>query len=228
VALFLQSQLGKYLPGSVWHYAGRIGLARSRGVPARATVASLVIELAASVVAAGLFAAFVLPLVFAVPLAIAILVCLVALATGHAERLFDPLLRLARRVITVPSTNLKPGLRTVPLIAALYLPVWALYGAAFWLTGRAMFDIPLADLGYYSAAFALGWLAGIVVIFAPGGIGVREAVLAGLLAPRVGETEAIVIAGASRLLLTAVDLAAGAGALAFTRLELRRRRGGTG
>ena len=61
-----------------------------------------------------------------------------------------------------------------------------------------------------------------VVVFAPGGIGVREAVLVALLAPRVGHTDAIVVAAASRILLTRADLVGGGGALAALESQTAR------
>ena len=33
VAVFLQAQLGKYVPGAIWQYAGRGALAKMHGVP---------------------------------------------------------------------------------------------------------------------------------------------------------------------------------------------------
>lgn len=224
VRIFLQSQLGKYVPGSVWHYAGRVGLAKARGVAVRLTLVSLGVEVAASTLAAGLVGLFVLPPAVAVPLAIALGALIVVLGLGRlpgARRLLDPVLWVAERVVRVPPTELAPAIRAVPVTAAFYLPVWALYGAAFWLTGRALFPIPASDVVYFTAAFALGWIVGMVVVFAPGGIGVREAVLVALVAPRVGYAEAIVVAGASRILLTGADLAGGGCALALSGLKPR-------
>ena len=227
VRMFLQSQLGKYVPGSVWHYAGRVGLAKARGVGVRLTLVSLGVEVAASTLAAGLVGLFVLPLALALPLATALWALVVVLGLGarRGARLLDPVvdavLWVAERVVRVPRAEMAPAIRAVPVTAAFYLPVWALYGGAFWLTGRALFPIPAGDVVYFTAAFALGWIAGMVVVFAPGGIGVREAVLVALLAPRVGHTEAIVVAAASRILLTGADLVGGGGALALSSLKRR-------
>jgi len=225
IRLFLQSQLGKYLPGSVWHYAGRVGLARSRGVAVRSTLISLGVEVGASALAAVIVGLFVLPIALAALLAVAVAVAvaLIGLAPARApERLLDPLIRVIRRIVPLSVVDMRQAVRALPAATALYIPVWAVYGVAFWLTARALFPIPTTDIVFFTAAFALGWLAGMIVVFAPGGIGVREAVLVGLLAPRVGHAEAIVIAGASRLLLTAADLLGGGAAFALARLQLGR------
>ncbi len=203
VGLFLQSQLGKYLPGGMWHYAGRVGLARARGLPTRTTVVSLGIEVGASVAAAALVGLFVLPVVLAAPLAIALLVLLRLSSTGRiSTRMLVPLLRVVRRLVPVAGDDIRVAVRALSHTAMLFVPVWLVYGLAFWLTARALFPVPADDVVYFTATFALSWIAGMVVVFAPGGIGVREAVIVALLSPRVGEAEAIVVAATSRVLLT--------------------------
>ena len=90
------------------------------------------------------------------------------------------------------------------------LVVWGMYGLAFWTTGCALFAIPASDIPRYIGVFALAWLAGLVAFFAPGGIGVREAVIAALLAGPLGQADAIVLAATSRIVLSTIDLVAGA------------------
>ena len=96
----------------------------------------------------------------------------------------------------------------------LYAVVWLAYGIAFWLTARALFDVSTSDLPLYVGVFALAWAVGFVAVFAPGGVGVREAMIVALLAGHLGEARAIVVAGASRVVLTAIDLILGAVSIA--------------
>ena len=49
-------------------------------------------------------------------------------------------------------------------------------------------------------------LAGLLAVYAPGGLGVREAVLVALLAHRIGAANALVVAAASRLMFIVVDV----------------------
>lgn len=39
--IYMQAQLGKYIPGSVWQYAGRAALARGEAIPLRLATVSL-------------------------------------------------------------------------------------------------------------------------------------------------------------------------------------------
>jgi uncharacterized membrane protein YbhN (UPF0104 family) len=213
VGIWFKSQLGKYLPGSVWQYAGRVTLGRSRGVPVQTGLASIAVEVVASLIAGVLAAALALPLAFALAAwaAFALLCGIVYAFRGGiartAERLAAPALARVER------TTVAASLRSVPVAASLYVAVWALYGTAFWLTAHSLFGVHASDLLHYIGVFAVAWVAGFVVVFAPGGIGVREAVLVALLSGRLGEAHAIALAGASRLVLSAIDLGGGAAAL---------------
>jgi uncharacterized membrane protein YbhN (UPF0104 family) len=211
ITLFFKSQLAKYLPGSVWQYAGRVGLARSRGVPIQPALLSVVAEIGYSAIAAAATASLILGWAAAagVLLGLAGLLALARAFRGHVAALVVPAPadreggRLDRRSVLAT-------LSAAPATVVLYLVVWGLYGLAFWATGRALFAIPASELPRYIGMFALAWLAGLVAFFAPGGIGVREAVIAALLAAPLGQANALVLAATSRIVLSTIDLVAGA------------------
>jgi len=198
VTLFFKSQLGKYLPGSVWQYAGRVGLARSRGVPVQRAVASIAAEVVCSAIAAATASSLVLNSVV-------------------AAGVFGGLAGLL--ALTFGVRNKLAVLEAAPGAVILYLLVWCIYGVAFWMTGRALFAIPVADLPHYIGVFAIAWLAGLVAVFAPGGIGVREAVIVALLSGRLHQADAIVLAATSRIVLTATDLVLGAASFGLPALR---------
>jgi hypothetical protein len=185
VNIFFQSQLGKYIPGSIWQYAGRVAIARVHGVPTQPVVVSMPIEFAASAVAAGSMAGFLLGWWGAA------LIAAVALVLFACER---PARSRGRPALAMVRGTL------------LYLPVWLLLGAGFWLCAHGLIAVPAHDLPMYIGAFAVAWLVGLLAVFAPGGLGVREAVLVALLASRIGTANALVVAAVSRLTLIFVDV----------------------
>jgi uncharacterized membrane protein YbhN (UPF0104 family) len=99
---------------------------------------------------------------------------------------------------------------------------WVGYGAAFWLLARALTPEAGLTLAAAVGVFAGGYLVGLVALFAPGGLGVREAVLVALLAPLVGTSAAVVLAVASRLLLTITEVGAAVAAVFIDRLTKDR------
>jgi glycosyltransferase 2 family protein len=197
--IFLQAQVAKYVPGGLWQYASRAALAQSHGIALRAAAKSLPIEVASAAAAA---AAFSMLLVgwwgFA-----GLVVVFGALA-------------IAERKSGGNRVALRAGLRAT----LLYGVVSGLVGVSFWMTARAFVPVSAADIAYYIGAFATAWLVGLVAIYAPGGVGVREAVLVGLLRGKIGSADALVVAAASRGVLTFVDLVGATIGLAV----LRRRR----
>jgi glycosyltransferase 2 family protein len=183
--LFFQAQLGKYIPGSVWQYAGRAAVARANGIPVRPVGISLPVEFGASALIAGSMAAFLLGWWGAAVVAAAAVALIVAERHVRSRR---------------------PAALATVRAAFLYLPSWLLLGGSFWLCARGLLGVPASDLAFYTGAFAVAWLAGLLAVYAPGGLGVREAVLVALLSSRIGTADALVVAAASRLILILVDV----------------------
>lgn len=184
-ALFFQAQLGKYIPGSVWQYAGRAAVARANAIPIRPVGVSLPVEFISSGLAAASLAGLLLGWWG------------VAVVGSFAV-----LLSVARRPTRGRSTTVYATVRAT----LLYLPAWFLLGGSFWLCARGLVGVPDRDLPIYMGAFAVAWLAGLLAVYAPGGLGVREAVLVALLSGRLGAADALVVAAASRLILVVADI----------------------
>jgi len=226
IELFFKSQLGKYLPGSVWQYAGRVGLARNRGVPVLRASVSVAAEIAYSALAAAAASTLVLGWAAGAGAIFGLLggVVVFTVALRHHVRAFAVRVKARPGGVGLDHETARAALRAAPAAIGLYVVVWGLYGVAFWATGRALFTVPMSSLPMYVGVFALGWLAGFVAVFAPGGVGVREAVLVALLSRRLGQANAIVLAATSRIVLTAVDLVAGAASLWLPTLVERWRK----
>ncbi|MEA2161107.1 MAG: glycosyltransferase 2 family protein [Solirubrobacteraceae bacterium] len=200
--VFLQAQLAKYVPGGVWQYAGRVALSRSEDIPVKAVTMSLPIELAGTVLAGAL-----LSLLAVGPWGLA------AAALALASVFLLSVLGKAETAITAGRRWFRGGDRVagaVPraIIASLipYVAITALLGVTLWLAADALFGVPWGDLPFYIGAFSIAWLTGLVAVFAPGGLGVREAILVALLRGRLGTADAVVLATVSRAVLTIADL----------------------
>ncbi|MEO8289669.1 MAG: lysylphosphatidylglycerol synthase domain-containing protein [Gaiellaceae bacterium] len=221
---FFAGQLGKYVPGSAWQYVGRAGLATRLGVPVRCAAVSLGLEALCSLAAAALAAPFILA--DSTARALAVTVAIAAAGAAAVALIRSPWgSRIARRVLEWVAGRATVSLRSLEAATPRYFAVWLVFGAAFWLTARGLFDVPVSDLLVYTGAYAAAWAVGFLVVVAPGGLGVREAVLVALLRGRLGESEAIVLASASRIAFTLVDLVGGATALTLLRVSSIRARG---
>jgi uncharacterized membrane protein YbhN (UPF0104 family) len=219
------SGLGKYVPGGVWHVVGRFAMAPSMGVPRSHIVVTTVFENALGIVSGILVAAVSLGVSAAdtigVPTWIPIAIAATGLVLMHPEifgRLTRLGLRLMKREGEVPALTYPQILGQV-LYRAL---AWVVAGAAFMLYRNGIVTDPVSTLGLYAGAYAAASIAGLLVLFAPGGIGVREAVLTALLTPAYGPAIAGTIGLSSRLWSTLVELAMSGIALVLSARRKRR------
>ncbi|HTO72612.1 MAG TPA: lysylphosphatidylglycerol synthase domain-containing protein [Gemmatimonadales bacterium] len=211
--IWFLANLGRYVPGKVWSVAGMVVLAQREGVQPWAATASAVavqaigIGTAVAVVAAAAPGAeSPLRLAIAAGLAIGTMGLLAwEFATRQIRRLvprFDEL-----RPIPVSVLLVSTGLTLIG---------WLLYGVSFWALGRGL-GLPPLGLPMAAAVFALGYILGLLALFAPGGAGVREVTFVALLTPALGAGPAIGLSLASRLVLTLTEAAGGIAALVWTR-----------
>jgi glycosyltransferase 2 family protein len=212
--IWLVANLGRYVPGKVWSVAGLVILAERAGVAPWAAAASAVAIQAIAIGTAIVVVAVATPgavsplrLVAGMTLAGGIIA---VLASARSARLVARLMG--------KQTDIRP----LPMIAvaqssAMGVLAWVTHGVAFWLLARGL-GLP-DKLSVITAAgvFPLGYVLGLLALFAPGGIGVREIVLTSLLAPTLGMGGAVALSLASRILLTLTEVVAPGVALLISR-----------
>lgn len=201
-AAWFASQLGRYMPGKIWLFAGRIGFLRSEGLSTARAVAASVWELIAGAAAAG---AVALPCILLSGATGIVPAVRTAAAAAAAAMLLLPLLgpvQKAAFALEGGAAFTGIGTATGLRVAGLFCALWAARGISLhlWLTG-----LGLETRGFWPvmAAAPLSWLAGYIVFVVPGGIGVRETVIAALVAPS-GTAGPVVAACLGQTLLMAV------------------------
>lgn len=210
--IWFLANLGRYVPGKVWSVAGLVVLAEREGIQRWAAAASAVAVQAVGLGTAAALVAAATPHA-ASPLRLAG-AGLLACATIGLLAWKGALARLGRAVGATTEWRALPA-GSVLTASALTLLSWCVYGFAFWALGRGLglpAALPLADA---AGVFALGYILGLLALFAPGGIGVREGVFYVLLTPYLGTAGALALSVASRLELTVTEAASGLGALAL-------------
>ncbi len=217
VRVYFVSQLGKYIPGSVWAFVAQMELAKEHRVPRERGGSAALLAMATTIASGCAVAAVTLPLTSAdathrywwllilAPIFVGLLhPRVVAFALNKA-------LRLARRA---PLTR-TAGLGTMAITLAWTTAGWLLFGVHAWLLVRAAGG---SGLFLSTGAYALAFTAGFLVVIAPGGVGVREAALTVALGPVLPAGAPLVVALASRVVMTIADLVwAGAAVLLGTR-----------
>lgn len=202
---FYLSQFGKYVPGGVWQAAGQVGFARDEGIGiGEASAAFTVYALVQVIAGAGVGALFAAlsPGLRAVPRVLLVAGALLTLLLhrGWMRRAVELIARILPRL----HAGLLPRQRD---IVASYL--WT---AASLMLGGLLFAVLLEPGGaeWWAAAlaaFVTGWWVGFIALPFPSGIGVREAILVGLLAPHVSTGSILVAAIGQRLVAIAAEIA---------------------
>ena len=203
--VWLLANLGRYVPGKVWSVAGLVVLAQRGGVAAWASAASAVAIQAVAIGTAVAVVAAVTPgAASPVRLAAAALIAVATIAALAWKRTA----RLVAGLVGVP--QIQPlSLVAVAQSSAFGVLSWVAHGTAFWLLARGLGLPGALPLSTAVGAFTLGYVLGILALFAPGGVGVREVVLISLLTPTMGAGGAVAWSLASRVELSLVEAGAG-------------------
>lgn len=172
------SQLAKYVPGNIFHLAGRQAIGMAAGLPGWPLAKSSVWELGLLTLAGAVFGVLALPLVVSnVPVqnAVIIFVLTAIAATIFLDRYSG---RLAARAfiwyVCFFSASAAIFVGLIKLVSSL-----SLSDASMWLA--------------FGGAYVLAWLAGFITPGAPAGVGVRELVLLFLLKGEVAEADLVFI-----------------------------------
>lgn len=184
------AHLARYVPGNVFHYAGRQAIGMAAGVPGRALAKASFLELALVAFTGGLVSLVSLPLVCpAVPGGLSFsLVALAIFVTAFCIKRF-----IGQAVVTAFCFHL------------VYL---SMSGLTF-LAVAAAHDwnsIPGHDWLAICGAYIAAWLIGMLTPGAPAGLGVRELVLLYLLKGRLAGSMLIFAVLITRVIAVMADV----------------------
>jgi uncharacterized membrane protein YbhN (UPF0104 family) len=207
---YARTQLAKYLPGNVFHFAGRHAMGRAHGIGHATLVGAAVHEVAGMLLASASLA-------------------LLGFSLSHLSQqgsLLAPLVGITVATLLFPWLGSFVG-RRLPALQAFGLkdrspgqflfglgPVFCLYAAFFAVAGAIVVvmseliaGLPDATaVGTALTSFAIAWIVGYVAPGAPSGIGIREAILTALLASFMPEQHALIVALSMRLVTSLGDV----------------------
>lgn len=185
------TQIAKYVPGNIFHLAGRQAMGMSAGVAGWSLAKSAVWELGLISVVGGLFGILAIPLLLPhMPLLVAVGIFAAALCilAQLLKRYIGPL--VARAFGWHAAFLALSGLLFVGLIEL--------------LSGNSVGeDLPVLPV---IGAYVLAWLAGLVTPGAPAGLGVRELVLLFLLTGVIGEADLLLVTVLGRIVTVCGDV----------------------
>ena len=218
LAIFFIAQFGKYLPGNVGHHVGRVFMAQEIGIPISIALSTMLVEALLGAGIGGCLA--VLSLILFVDgqtLGLNLKLGPVQLGLGVILLLFMPWLGigflnrylpgLAKR-LSGGGAITAPRLRTALAVALLFLLCFVVMGLILKLQAQWFFGVIEGSVFELTCLFAVAWLAGYLVPGAPGGLGVREAMMVLLLSPVLGAGAAVGLGVTLRVTTTVGDAVA--------------------
>lgn len=171
--------LGKYIPGKIWMLAGRVMYLRRYAKVSLSQVTSAVVFLQIAMLWVGLAIGLVFSPFSAMHKELLWAGILFLFLGGGVLAFWGSMKRqLARRVSffeKIPEMGLEPLLA----VSLCTLLTWLLWSTGFVISARSVYPeaLPISSFG----AFPLAAVFGILAIVLPGGIGVREGIIVGVL-----------------------------------------------
>jgi uncharacterized membrane protein YbhN (UPF0104 family) len=202
------SQLGKYLPGSVWPLLMQMEAGRARGFSRRTMIAANLITIALSCCVGIAIACLLLPFYDSAALAKywwALLALPFFLALLH-PRALPGLLDRIFAIFGRPPLGERLDPRAELRACGWSLGGWFAYGAQLSVLAWAVGASGASTFLLCTGAAALAIPAGVLFLPAPAGAGVREVVLALVLSTALNSGEALAVVLASRAILIFCDL----------------------
>lgn len=184
------SQVARYLPGNVFHLAGRQVLGAQENWPAIALAKSSIIELISLAAAGLLFSALVIPVIapsVSLALASALFAVLVACIAWLGQLVFSP------------------SIRSAFLFHCVFLLITGLVFVGVVFIVIANIDRSTFTVTSILSAYVVAWLAGLVTPGAPAGVGIREFALLALLGGQIPEGELLTAIVVGRVVTVAGD-----------------------
>jgi glycosyltransferase 2 family protein len=203
------SMLAKYIPGAIWAPAARVVAARRAGVTDAALVtSSMLLEAGLSAVAGVIVFVVSLPFVDNVHAPLWPLVTFGGvLAVLVQPRVFRPVAGWVLRRVGYKKELPDMRGRVISELLVFYAGTWVLGGFALWLLLRSVGAHPEpVTIVYLGGTAAVGAIVAVVFVFAPSGIGVREASMYGLLLAVATPGQALGAVALNRVALTLVEL----------------------
>ncbi len=205
------SQFGKYLPGKVWLLLGRFYFYESKGKSRRGISIALYLETVTVIMAAGLI--FVVALILSKEglfysgkqiwwLILLFVSAFIFLHPRVLQKILSWLLIQFKR----EPISLSISYPDVLWILFVCIMAWVVGGVGFYLFVDSIFPVSPHQILFLTGALAFSSILGLIAIFAPSGLGVREGVLVYLLSLVMPESVAVIISILTRIWMTLIEI----------------------
>ena len=201
--------LGKYVPGKVWTAIGMVYAASQEKVSPKVAVPVAIIS--QIIVFPSLAIAFLVTIPFwkigpSQHQIIFVLLILAGIMLMLCPKLFHFFLNLTLRKIGRRQIHMEVKYLQILRLIFFSTTIWISYGLAFAFFARSLTLVSWSDFPMLVGSFCLSILFGLMSVFAPAGIGVREGTLITVLSQYFPPDVTIVISVGSRVWLIVAEI----------------------
>jgi len=180
VRVMATANFGKYVPGKVWAFGGRVILARKYGVDQIVSTTALMIETICYISVAVVI--FIFSLAFdgyvSIPgnVYFIILVIPITIFVLH-PRILTFVLKLMAKIVKKKIVPPELKISKLVQIYLLHLFSWTIHSVGFFFLSRAIYPVSFNDIFGIAGSFSISWALSFMVFLIPGGFGIREGLL---------------------------------------------------
>ena len=207
---WVYSQMGKYIPGKIWMVTSRAYMYKKENVLIRDISYLFILENLMAITSAGLFGVISLAFIkssgsitWIVIASLMIITGVIFIKSNLIHFVLNKLLKIMKkgelREFNFSNFDLLS-------IFSVYIFQWLFIISAFYFFVTAFADIGIHQLFYVSTAITLAATLGLIAVFAPAGLGVREVTLVGILSNLMPYSLTIIISISFRVFATIVEL----------------------
>jgi len=211
--IWFYSQLGKYLPGKIWLFLGRVHYYESRGKSKKSISVALYFEMVTIIVAGGLIFLAALPMLKETGpfysgsqiwwLVLAFI--LLGFIFLH-PRVLQKLLNWALAQFKKEPVYLSISYSDILWILFVCILAWVVGGIGFYLFVKSVYPVSSKYILFLTGALAISSTLGLIAIFAPSGLGVREGALVYLFSFTMATPVAVIISVLTRIWMTLIEI----------------------
>jgi hypothetical protein len=226
--VFTLTNLTRYIPGTVWQFAGLAGMAKAAGASAVASSVGVILLQIVTLATGFAICLSATPRLLgswaqdmSTNQQLLLAAALVALLVVAMPRLLPWIRRWTERVLKKPLPLPVPPTGPFAMYAVRVSLGWVGYGLAFWMLTHALLGDAAPSAWVAVTSYVASYMVGLLAVLAPGGLVVREGALVVLLTPSIGAQPALLMALAARLWQVGLEVVA---ALAVVAVDAVRRR----
>ncbi len=200
------TNIGRYLPGKLWSVVGLIVYTSEYGINKKQTTLAVITN-----EVAGKASGLILGLCYFffsdslkgyLPAMIILLAgCMIIIHPWVLDKIINTGLRFLKK----ETIEIDFGYWSILKFVLIFIVSWLLHSLAFYVLVNSMTPIDSVNLIKFATILPLCWVIGYIILLAPGGLGVREAMLVVMLGEFMPKEIALAIAIIQRIWFTAVE-----------------------